>query len=963
MKPEGLLSDYIPVAGILRSTLDPRSARDFWPNIRKFLEKSAVPPRVDVEKFFQLLEDKDYQVQAVRYAGDILAGDQTTLNDWERDFATHADAEERARLFATGITLLFGNIRTNRSVSTEAGMMLPSMAERLETEFVGDLARMVVAGGKPYEEQKRILHRMTVDWLTRPLPFLSRFVDVLSRVKGIAYPVLSAKLPTAIAHVDATATKLGRHLSGTGSLELVLGDLPTGMEVESLFLTMGRLEQFDNILEFEMKDGPKKKLEISVADAVEFYYGDYGEQQFRKRDSNDRKTWEPLYEVTAGGRVAVKTLRELRTMGYDDAKLLTDPSIRPLLDFDPLKLDSTPFEKGSGCIRPGERLAVLNSTDADEFGSRDFRNLLLKRAGINPDEVVRISGLGSDGEKLDYTHPLVSGEKDDKIKSQLLGAESLAARESLYRSLGLKLHVALGSSFAFDPGYRGENALDALVKALGGDRYTDRYQLFNAAMRELFTGLYSFLPSNKPGYMPIYAAMTGKIAPDWRLHHRNPLSPEEVPMLKPITGLSEQAKAEVFDTFFAARSYRSDIERDFVALNRLAAHAEAGATEAQLLALARLRRSERVDRLKRGALGGALSGMGVMDIRSRQAMWAIASNLTEATRKELHTSDWKEYLESMGYPTMNLDSIEYKGVLGLFKAIHIHNWRTVRWGQKDNLLFKWWKYLNDAGEHFNNLMQLAKLMPQAKDTSFLQTIGVDLDFIRSRGTPGFQADDIFEGAKYAFVKYWLSPRLRDNALLTEYIGELAKATLKTGDISFQGPMGQRRILLDIVQFTDRMVNGYLTDAIFAGMAGQPGDTSGQHGTARSFVEVKRTAPHYEKLRRAVLIGGDHLVENGVNSPYVCTGDGVPARKISMLSSDKPLKAVVNALAVYGHRGAISQTSSAIMMFLEDAGMITHRDRIDLEKLLQEEHEAMDKALAESVKSGNVLRYLTSVKKS
>lgn len=961
MKPQELLSEYTPVAGILRSTLDPRTAREFWPSIREFLEEPKVPPRIDAEKFIQVLEDKDYQVRAIRYAGDIISGDKTTLTDWERDFAKPEDAEERARLFATGTTLLFGNIRANRSVSTEAGMMLPSMAERLETEFVGDLARMVAAGGKPYEEQKRILHRMTVDWLTRPLPFLSRFVDTLSRVKGVAYPVLSAKLPTAIAHVDSTATKLGRHLSGTGSLELVLGDLPTGMEVESLFLTMGRLEQFDNTLEFEMKDGSKKKLEISVADAVEFYYGDYGEQQFRKRSPDNRQTWEPLYEV-AGGPPGGKTLRELRTMGYNDVKLLTDPSIRPLLDFDPLRLDTTPFEKGSGCIRPGERLAVLNSTDADEFGSRDFRNLLLKRAGINPDEVVRISGLGSDGEKLDYTHPLVSGEKDDKVKSQLLGAESLAARESLYRSLGLKLHVALGSSFAFDPGYRGENALDALVKAMGGDRYTDRYQLFNAAMRELFTGLYSFLPSNKPGYMPIYAAMTGKIAPDWRLHHRNPLSPEEVPMLKPITRLSEQAKVEIFDTFFAARSYRSDIERDYVALNRLVAHAEAGATEAQLLALAKLRRSERIDRLKRGALAGALSGMGVMDIRSRQAMWAIASNLTEATRRELQSSDWKEYLESMGYSVMNLDPIEYKGILGMFKAIHIHNWRTVRWGQKDNLVFKWWKYLNDAGEHFNNLMQLAKLMPQAKDTSFLQSIGVDIDFIKSRGTPGFQADDIFEGAKYAFVKYWLSPRLRDNALLTEYIGELVKTTLKSGEISFQGPMGQRRILLDIVQFTDRMVNGYLTDAIFTGMAGQSGDTAGQHGTARSFVEVKRTAVHYEKLRRAVLIGGDHLVENGVNSPYICTGDGIPARKIAMLSPDKPLQAVVNALAVYGHRGAIPQTGSAIMMFLEDAGMITHRDRLDLEKLLQEEHGLMDKALAESVQSGKVLRYLTPVKK-
>lgn len=941
MIPESQLPDLENVASLLRTSLVPRDLKDMWPYVRRFFDQPVAQASwVNVQEWNQLIEDTRYLTTAFRYAGDIVVGDPAALADWDQDFSTPDEARERALKFAMGIYQFAGNVMLGMQMGAEAAQISPLVSERMAERLTADIARMVGARGRPFDEQKRLYHVLTVDWLTRPMPFMARYVDSLAVVGGSAYPVITAKLHSGIQHVETTEAKLSRHQSGSKSLDLVQGDLPIGREVQALMTTMARTEQFGNALQVTVEDEQKPRpLEHSVAGAAGFLFGDYGNQECNAPN-------EPFYNVTINGKVEKKTTRELKKAGWNDDKILTDPAVKPRVDFDPLKPDTNPFEPGSGCICPGERLTALNPTDADEFGSRDYRNFLLRRACIDPTKILSIDMIGTDGERLDRSHPRVAPFLKHE-QGGMIAVEALSVREYQYRKIALNLHMVLGSAIAFDPGYRCDNGYDALWKGFRFDQYAHKYTLLIRALRELLTGAYSFLPSDKEGYMPIWAAVKGgdKIPKDWRLHHRNPLDPENTPVLQPIRDLSKRAQAEVLDTFFAHRPKRTNMEWEHRKLNDIVLAAENGKSETDLMALTQKRRSLRVDAIMNGYMSE------VMDVRSRQQMWAMVQNLPEEVRQELKNADFKDYLASMGYPNMNLDSVEYRGILGLFKAVDIHDWRSVRWDQKDALVIKWWKYLNDHAEHIQRLIDVGRAVVQALDPSILHKIGLDPEFIKSLAAQKSLGGTIQALAERKLLDDKLAQEFRTNKVIYEFLQQLTKSTLEASEVSFVGPMGQRALMLDLVLYIHRLVNGYVAPIIFEGMArGAPGherDTMGEHGSKAEFLEVLRTAPHYAPLRKALLSGGDHLVENGLHDPYVTTGDKIPGRRGARdESGTKLLTGVVHPLAPYGHRGDFPEAAiQYVLNVWEDATVITSEEKEEMEKLLHQEVKEREEALA------------------
>lgn len=983
MKPEELLPDYSEItASTLMATLEPRLVRDFWPLVSRFFDQPQGQVSIDIQELNKLFEDKMYMKNAVRYAGAIIAGDSQVLRDWDQDFPDLSYAKERAQRFAIGISQLFGNIMLGMQMGAEASSISPFQAERLEQRLASDLSRMLGAGGKTFPEQQRLCHVLTIDWLTPHRKFMARYLGSLSDAGGTAYPTLTSKLPDAIQRVYTSDAKLARHQSGTRTLELVQGDLPLGKDVEAFMTTMGRMTRFKNELRFLLEgETEPRRVEISVPDAVEFYYGDYGKQQFSLHPLTGKPV-APLYELTEGGRTTTVTVAELRKKKWNDEKILTSAAIRPLLDFDPLKPETSPMasvnEPEVWCMRPGERLAVMNSTDADEWGSREFRNFLMKRAGVDPDhleKLVEIDELSTTGERLNLQNPRVSGitdgsgNPDRKSQGALLAAEALSVREYHFRKIALGLHVVLGSGVSFDPGYRGENAYDPLVKALRFDAYMHRYDLAYDCLRTLATGAYDYLPSDKEAYIPEWAAVTGKIPKDWRLHHRNPLSPEDNPILRTIRGLSGEellkdakevwaiveARAIVLDVLFAHRPMRTDIETEQLWMNEIVLAAQNGWNGEKLMGVAQERRVERVKAIMKGGMSD------VMNIRSRQQMWAMVEQLPEDARKKLMTADFKDYLESMGYPQMNLDSVEYKGIRGLEKLIHMHDWRSIRWGQKDNLVIKWWKYKDNHADHIQKIIEIGSAVIQAIDPVLLRHLGPDPEFIKAAAA-GKNLEDFLKTIGERQIDEVMESVFRTNKIVREYVEQVVKGTLEASDISFVGPMGQRAVMLDLTLYIFRLMNGYVAPIVFEGMArgaaGHEADTTGEHGSKAKFLEVPRKAFYFKPLREALLAAGDYLVDNGLHNPYITTGDGIAARLGARDASGKRMLAgVVHPLVPYGHRGDLSEAAiKYVVNRLEDAGILVGEDTQRFEGILKNELAFRKQALQQAGASGQEAQY-------
>lgn len=968
MKPEEILPQYKEfVAANVLSVLDPRSAKEFWFNIKGFLEPSPVVLTQDeILALEQDSRDADVVTEAARYAGGIIAGDPQFLADWQRDLSP-VDAKERAKRYAIGVRHLFGNIALGLQMGAEAAQMSPGQSERMIQRVALELALMVGAGGRPIGEQQQLFHVLTERFLTSPLGAMARYAGALSEVGGAAYPTITSLLQEGMGHVAESFKRLSRHQSGTKSLELVQETLPLGPEVSALMVAMGRMEKFGNPVVCTVERNGKKDdvpIETSVRRATGFLYGDYGELQ-RHPITN-----EVQYEVMIKGRPETRTLTQLRKEKWTDDDIMVQAS--PHLDFDPLKPETSPMvtekEQSVGCIRPGERLAVKGGLMARDIGSTDYRNYLLAKAGIKPEEISEFNLLDATGRKLDKKNPLVSGMKDPKERGIWMGIQALSVITSKYREIALQLHVILGSGVSFDPAYLGENAFDALVKALKFDAYMRRYDLGYQALRELVTGLFPTLPGNKPAWIPEWAAIEGKIDPDWHLVHRNPLSPSDAPILKPLKNISEplknisaRARAELLDVFFSHRPWRTMLQHEQIGMNSLVGLAEQGASEEALVTLAHVRRATRVQAIMDGNVTEA------REIRSRQQMWAMASQLPKESREAIKDVDWTDYLRSMGVDVDKLDPAECKGILGLYQAINIHDWDQVRWDLKDMAFVKFWKYLNDHAEHIQTLVKIGSALIQSIDPSIAQKLGMDPDFIKAMAASRGVVDRTKLLITHIVVDQWLEGQFRTQKVLHEYVKTLAEGVLKSGDVSFVGPMGQRELLLDTVLYIDRIMNGYVAPILYEGATGRlkkkgttpkedEYDTMGEHGTKRNLLKVDKSKPFYSPLRKALLAAGDHLVENGKHTPYVTTGDGVPAYQ-AWMDKGKLVRGLVHPLVPYGHRGDVPEAAiTFVLNILEDAGVVARGDTQMLQGILVQTARNRIEALKEAGISSENAQY-------
>lgn len=74
-------------------------------------------------------------------------------------------------------------------------------------------------------------------------------------------------------------------------------------------------------------------------------------------------------------------------------------------------------------------------------------------------------------------------------------------------------------------------------------------------------------------------------------------------------------------------------------------------------------------------------------LRSQEEMMKTLAALSQEAARVLNGVDFRGYLESMGYPNMELDSEAFVGLNGLSKALDIHSLRHVVWGHRTSYPF------------------------------------------------------------------------------------------------------------------------------------------------------------------------------------------------------------------------------------------------------------------------------------
>lgn len=135
-------------------------------------------------------------------------------------------------------------------------------------------------------------------------------------------------------------------------------------------------------------------------------------------------------------------------------------------------------------------------------------------------------------------------------------------------------------------------------------------------------------------HLPIVQALDKNLQ-EIQLYFRVPfikmLSDEEIPLLSPIKGLTDQSKEVILDIFF----------------NRIVL------SKKIIISLSREPHT-------------------LFFLRPRDEMLNLTSELSRSARIAIESVDFYDYLESMGYPNMKLHQLEYRGYFGLLKAVEHH---------------------------------------------------------------------------------------------------------------------------------------------------------------------------------------------------------------------------------------------------------------------------------------------------
>lgn len=833
--------------------------------------------------------------------------------------------------------------------------MDPRFREHLMKELKGIVE--IQAGIEPGMSRRRKIP-LLIDYffraLTHPWEIRKGYAPLLLN-SGMDTPTAAFHLEGAMQKVMATSDAI-RKTTRHETRDITEGKTPTGPELESLIYS-GRTE-----VNAWLKNGTAVPIEVGVARCMDFFFGNLGKVKMRNG--------EPLYQRFGKDVTLIGLKKQLRPDDY--AKALADGSLQPVLTYSPFAPKSFMGQEAAWSDMPAEEFQTMPAWENIDSGSKRWVAYLIAEAGIDPKDVVAVdvdvlvdesgktqhlpkADAASDLEPITRKHPNVIGKGKDLVEDGLSGdelereigiymlQESLAARFSKVKNLAAAIFDCGNETALLDPALHKNATPDAFTKAHQANAYAQKYGIgIDEARESVLLPMWGPVTGYKIKYWAVIAALKG----DGRhLRFRNPLATRDTPELQAIefpemdTASTTHAQRIIEDVFFGTRRYRGKFSAEHREANEVIQLARAGVPDNKLTEVVDRIRAKRIKELVEERRSP------VKIIRSRQDMFALVEGMSLNDRKMIKNVDFKGYLASMGYENMDLANDEYRGWLGLLKAVEIHSFEHFDWGEQAGVIDKEMKYAQEsAGNMYAGLALMTELTNTITDYWKKAAGGVDLNALKTgmqMNLNSFIQQMVMVTAE-EFSKFKRTP---EGAL--GYIDNVLKAFEKAADISYQDQGNVRKILVDLIDTLDCFVGAFDSSTHFVMKKGR-GEPGSQRTLLTLDMRTKKDQLAARALRRMgkrVVVPGNYLLA------YVTSDDGAPLYVIQGKVENeefKPVKGPKSVLTPFGHLGREPMLVYLTCMFALDRNVITLEDTSQVIELCAARDKSFMKRLSDNI---------------